>query len=267
MKTKRMMLLLSATITLWWATGCQKADERLNKSSTIKQVNDEQIPSVENVVTLENWKEVANKHNPYDDSGRRHNEILSALDAHMDITKDGSRQAKHEFIVAYCRKQGIDINKMLSFMTPIMEKAALDDYRSIYDYPTCTTAYDHYLQRLVGIIKGVQTPADWDKFIPAVKSLEDEILRSDIGEDERKDLLIVSSVARYSAAYWYERRPPVPVHDDEMPRWLNAIVRWQAALTCDMMAACLATVTFSENFAEAASEFSAFVHDGIRDHW
>ncbi|WP_316787771.1 hypothetical protein [Pedobacter frigoris] len=264
---KKVKMLMLAVILLAVAYGCQK----VNEPAVMKRADEKKeaalIANRDNSLQLQSWTNVANNSNPYDDSGRRHNEILDALDKHMEVTRDGSRAAKKAFIIHYCKQQGIDLTESLAFMEPIMAKAEQDDYTTIFNYPGCTPVCDKYVRRLRQIVAGVEKPADWNGFIPAVKGLEEEISNSDLKDQDKEALLSVASVARYSGAYWYERRPKVPLHNDQMPRWLNAIVRWQAAVTCDMMSATLGMITFSRTASEDASAFSSFVNDGIRDNW
>lgn len=212
-----------------------------------------------------------NEKNPYDHFGIRHNEILTALEQHIQESHDTTRAAKREFIVGYCLEQGIDIRKSLAVTEKMMAEAAADDYKDIYSHPSNGKYMTLYTGKVLSLINQVDSEDTFREYVEQVKELESEVLNTQgISEEEKVGILGSMSIARHSAGFWFARKENFQETEQtnkRIPGWLNWIVRMKAAITVDHAAFIVGIITFSDTPGDDAASLSSFVHDGIRDYW
>lgn len=173
----------------------------------------------------------SNSSNPYDSAGYYHNECLDYVADHWnELCLDSSlyKSKMNELISDFCCSRGYDVP------TSNCEDSIgqiVDDYFTSVSYMNVDQIIENYglsmlakdkLYELLNyiniLLENDSTETTVIYFINTVKSWESNIINNNnLNSSEKKQILVASSVLRYSVSYWYD------VYTDSNSPWRTTL--------------------------------------------
>ncbi len=206
MKRMKMTMWMMAMVVTGMFFSCQHYPELVTVES---MPDDEPAVVISTGIMYNEWMEAANPLNPYDEVGYWHNRILVDTESCR-----GVRQQAGDVAVTHCIRQfvltelGVDLSQqeLLAVLESVMPE--YDNlFIQVVENSVLEEYVKHYLRRILETVRGYGGENNWwgsyDEFKQAIQQLETEVLHDPVLSDwERKAVLSVSSVARYSGLYW-----------------------------------------------------------------
>lgn len=208
---KKQMLVVAMAVAL--LVGCGK---------TLKEKKAVDLQQTSNQTTM-GWVSDT-RENPYDSFGIRHNQVLEALRAHRKQTGDTTRPGRIAFFTEElerrgCRMPNVNLDKVELLYRQVQE-IGLEKF---LDQTTISEPVKQYLLRLEAIIANTTSPDLFPNFLEEIRTLEQEVLNSDLSEPDKEGILTVSSITYHSGSYWKK------VYDDDSwitPSFETSAARW-----------------------------------------
>jgi len=177
------------------------------------------------------FNEAANPANPYDSVGILHNKIVDAVLLRIAANGDTSLQAITAQVIAFAgSKMPAEAALSLSAATAIAIKNAPDNYAQLIEDTDLSNTAKGYLHTLIIIVKDTSAYHNPSSVYPIlynrILGLESQVLSNQqLSSIDRRAVLEVSSVGRYSLFYW--------LHNDQQYS-LKKIIRAMATVCGDI---------------------------------
>lgn len=197
-KFSKLSLALLAGI-LFMFTACDK-----NPATPIDVAVEREIPV----------DQMANRQNPYDEEGKRHNDFLQYFQANVDDPAALNQERIMALVRDYHEASKLEYNEFTAraYEQTFAEFQVAGIGGPYYDFNwcrrfpiLCSFLPGPFLPfNLLQASNGGTATDRVSRFLEAVKKKESELLASkEIDEDAKTALLIYTTVARHSAAYWH----------------------------------------------------------------
>ena len=248
-KINNMKKVMFTTTILLMIMGCQK-------STSLQRAADEAMIILSNNFTDER---AANADNPMDWMGSRHNKLLDSAVLFVRHNRISDLQSIYgsmqKFYPKFVSADAARIHEYLPGITPHLQKALLKNADSLIRTRIKDPLTREYPIAIISTLRTIAT-ADYSKTKSRLVSIEKQI-QSDqrLSESERRMLLSMSSVARYSFSYWLDRSASEPSETMGFLRWLGAAAN-AAVADASAVALCYALLLPVTWWADIASAVS-----------
>lgn len=183
-----LLLLLSALLV----TGCSTKKDKLVTATAISGAQQE--------IKITAITSPENSNNPCDKVGRMHNAFLDS-GMHFIDQKGETEIAKAAGYILQCGDIAPACQSYMDKMPPAL-KQEMRDHNKLIDESKVSDKSKALLHELLAIISTIKTPG-FNALKPEIIGLEQKIIdHPALPEQEKRMLLSVTSVARYSAYYW-----------------------------------------------------------------
>jgi hypothetical protein len=189
MKTK---ILCFFSIIVMLMAACNKNESPAVKMAT---TTDMRALSSQSILT----SAAANPQNPYDYIGYEHNIVLDSLRHYAKVNSDTTRRGTYAYLTRYFKNNfGADVR--LSYDPN--ERLACTDYQALWFNQKISALAMAYWHSLSDAVQGIKDLDHYDSFKQQVVAIENKINADKLAADQKKNLLMTSSILRYSGYYW-----------------------------------------------------------------
>jgi len=141
----------------------------------------------------------ANKQNPYDYIGYYHNIGLDSLRKYVKASGDTTRRGKYAYVSRYFKTNyGADVRLVFDDK----EKLACKDYKALWFNQKISAPAMAYWHSLSDAVQSIKDLDHYDSYKQQIVAIENKINSDRLAADEKKNLLVTSSILRYSGYYW-----------------------------------------------------------------
>lgn len=194
--------------------GCSK--DTINKSEAINEQIDKNH-RVEDSIS-------ESRANPYDSSGKLHNEVLGALRSYQKTTGDTTKSGMKDFLNRELQKRfnrGLSINpdRVEADFKRVQQKG-LSNFLS---GASMSDQMKQYFIRLDEITRRLKSVDQFRSFVFEISEIEGMILQGDLPKHVQESMLRITSITYHSGLFWKK------IYDDNS--WINpsphpAEMRW-----------------------------------------
>lgn len=188
---KTMVLLLATALLV---TGCTRSKDEVVSTSSANQ--QQEMTASRAMVTPENGA------NPYDKVGRMHNVLLDSAMTFINRTGETDINKVAEYVLE-CNGIAPSYRKYIDKMPARLKDELFNDHNKLIDESKFSPEAKSLLHELLSAISVIKFP-EFGSLKSNIVILERKITASlTLAQQEKQMLLSVTSVARYSAYYWF----------------------------------------------------------------
>jgi hypothetical protein len=159
---------------------------------------------------------IRNPLNPYDSIGLIHNQALQVtwdyLQKSGDTTSNGIRTQVIQF---FGKRYGSDITVPLSQMEHLYHEDFPAGIQKVSAQGMVSPLMAGYLNQIVAMVKSIHKPTEYKIFNSGIISLAQNIITDkQLTATQKEKLLMVSSISRYSIAFWIDKANRIGGHQE-----------------------------------------------------
>jgi hypothetical protein len=159
---------------------------------------------------------IRNPLNPYDSIGLIHNQALSATWDYLQKSGDTTSKGKRMQVIQFFKKRyGKDISPQLNQMEFLYHQDYPAGILKVSPQGAVSPLMAGYLNQIVAMVKAIHEPTGYNIFNSGIVSLEQKIIADkQLTALQKEKVLMVSSISRYSIAFWMDKANRVGGHQD-----------------------------------------------------
>ncbi len=150
-------------------------------------------------VKLNQSDPASNPSNPFDYIGLQHNIGLDSLRHYVKVTSDTTRRGMNDYVNRYFKS---NFGEDLHLAYNPKEKLICTDFKAIWLTQKVSAAAQVHWQLLCDVPQSIKDLDHYEDFKQQIVNIENRILADKLSADEKKNLLITTSILRYSGYYW-----------------------------------------------------------------
>ncbi|MBB6370323.1 hypothetical protein [Chryseobacterium shigense] len=175
--------------------------------------NDESIKTEESLLYKTESSAIMTKQynyigNPYESVGQFHN---SFLDYYFESDNSDEISDIAELAVSFYKDQNntnpldyIQYPNIIADVNYSINNTVSETINKLNNQGVISNVTKNYLNQIFDILSAAEASGDINNFINEVENIEEEMLEADLNDADKKILLPVISVAKYSSNYWNE---------------------------------------------------------------
>ncbi len=159
---------------------------------------------------------IHNPLNPYDSIGLIHNQVLQVTWDYLQKSGDTTSNGKRKQVIQFFGKRyGRNITIPLSQMEHLYHQDYPSGIQKVSPQGIISPLLAGYLNQIVAMVKAIHQLSGYKVFKSSIVSLEQNIITDkQLTPLQKEKILMVSSIARYSIAFWMDKANRIGGHQD-----------------------------------------------------